>query len=136
MAHHPALIETTDAAFGLIIPDCPGCCAIGHSCDEVYENGVEALREWMTDRVAAGFPPPKPRDAFALRRDPALAEDFDSGSAIAMLPLLLDAGAEIPIDVSLDAGLLLQIDDAAKLRGISRSAFLAAAAREKIAVGR
>ena len=136
MAHYLALIETTDAASGLIIPDCPGCCAIGHSYDEVYENGVEALREWMTDRVAAGFPPPKPRDAFALRRDPALAEDFDSGSVIAMLPLLLDAGAEIPVDVSLDAGLLLQIDDAAKLRGISRSAFLAAAAREKIAVGR
>ena len=90
----------------------------------------------MTDRVTAGFPPPEPRDAFALRGDPTLTEDFEPGSTIATLPLLLDEGPQVRAEVSLNAGPLASIDAAAKRRGVSRSNVLAAAAREKIAVGR
>ena len=38
-------------------------------------------------------------------------------------------------NISLDAGLLAEIDDAARQRGVTRSAFLAAAARDRIKAG-
>jgi metal-responsive CopG/Arc/MetJ family transcriptional regulator len=49
-----------------------------------------------------------------------------------MIPLLLDSGRTVRANVSLDAALLEAIDTAAKERGLSRSAFLPSAAREKI----
>jgi metal-responsive CopG/Arc/MetJ family transcriptional regulator len=48
------------------------------------------------------------------------------------VPLVLDAGRPVKANLSLDAGLLNAIDEAAKCRGLTRSAFLASAAREKI----
>jgi hypothetical protein len=54
------------------------------------------------------------------------------GAALAIVPLLLDAGRAVRGNLSLDAGLLDAIDEAAKAHGLTRSAFLASAAREKI----
>ena len=48
------------------------------------------------------------------------------------LPLVRDAGRPVKANLSLDAGLLAAIDEAAAARGLTRSAFLASAAREKI----
>jgi PIN like domain len=48
------------------------------------------------------------------------------------IPLLLDSGRTAPANVSFDAALLDATDAAAKERGLSRSAVLASAAREKI----
>jgi hypothetical protein len=47
-------------------------------------------------------------------------------------PLVLDAARRVKANLSLDAGLLSAIDEAAERRGLTRSAFLASAAREKI----
>ena len=52
-----------------------------------------------------------------------------------MVPLLLDKGRPTRANISIDAGLLEAIDAAAKQRGLTRSAFLASAARDKIAKG-
>ena len=49
-----------------------------------------------------------------------------------MVPLFLDSGRTVRANVSFDAALLEAIDAAAKARGLSRSAFLASAARDKI----
>jgi metal-responsive CopG/Arc/MetJ family transcriptional regulator len=48
------------------------------------------------------------------------------------VPLLTDAGRTVRVNISLDKGLIDQIDTAASARGLTRSAFLAQAAREKI----
>jgi hypothetical protein len=45
----------------------------------------------------------------------------------------MDAGRAVGVNLSLDAGTLAAIDEAANARGLTRSAFLASAAREKIA---
>jgi hypothetical protein len=52
------------------------------------------------------------------------------GSALAIVPSLLDSGRAVRANLSLDAGLLDA--EAAKAHGLTRSAFLASAAREKI----
>jgi hypothetical protein len=48
------------------------------------------------------------------------------------VPLLLDRGRSVKANISLDAGLLETIDEEAKRRGLTRSAFLSSAAVEKI----
>lgn len=52
---------------------------------------------------------------------------------LASVPLIVDAGRTVRINLSLDAGTVEAIDEAANARGLTRSAFLASAAREKIA---
>jgi len=54
------------------------------------------------------------------------------GGILAYVPIVLDAGRPVKANLSLDAGLLNAIDEAAERRGLTRSAFLASAAREKI----
>ena len=52
-----------------------------------------------------------------------------------MIPLLLDSGRTVRANVTFDAALLEAIDAAAQARGLTRSAFLASAARDKIVEG-
>jgi uncharacterized protein (DUF1778 family) len=49
-----------------------------------------------------------------------------------VVPLLLDAGRPAKANLSVDAGLLEAIDEAAEAHGLTRSAFIVSAAREKI----
>ncbi len=133
MAYYVALIDGGPGAYGLIFPDCPGCTAMGATADEALARGTRALREWMSDRVAAGLAPPPARPIEAIRTDPDVAEELEAGALVASVPLLLDAGRSVRANVSLDAGLLQAIDEAARARGLTRSAFLASAARDKIA---
>jgi hypothetical protein len=72
-------------------------------------------------RSADGQELPAPRSAETLGADPEVAQAIAEGSALA--PLLLDAG------------LLAAIDDTAAARGLTRSAFLASAAPERIESG-
>jgi metal-responsive CopG/Arc/MetJ family transcriptional regulator len=51
---------------------------------------------------------------------------------VATIPLLRESGRPVRANVSIDAGLLETIDEAAGRLGLTRSAFLASAAREKI----
>ena len=67
-----------------------------------------------------------------MRADPEMAAALAQGAVLAFVPLLRDAGQPAKANLSLDAGLLAAIDEAAAARGLTRSAFLASAAREKI----
>ena len=136
MAHYLALVEVGGTAFGVVIPDCPGCTAMALTFDEAIQNAVEALREWMADRVSDGFEPPVSSSIAALRNDPSLAEDFATDPVVVGVPLLLDAGRPVRANISLDAGLLAQIVEEARLRGLTRPGFIASAARDKIAARR
>jgi hypothetical protein len=95
-------------------------------------RATEAVRLWAEDALADGEKLPKPHSMEALRADPEVAAALAQGAALAIVPLVLDAGRAAKANVSLDAGLLAAIDEAAAARGLTRSAFLASAAREKI----
>jgi hypothetical protein len=86
---------------------------------------VEALE-------SAGRPVPPPRSVDDVLRDEDVREATAVGAILLAVPLLSDAGRTVRINVSLDKGLVDQIDAAASARGLTRSAFLAQAAREKI----
>ncbi len=80
---------------------------------------------------------PTPRTIDGLLEDPQVKATIEAVGPVSFIqmPVLLDAGRSVRADISLDAGLLEVIDAAAKRRGVTRSAFLASAAREKIGQG-
>ena len=127
-----ALVDGKAGAYGVVVPDLPGCTSAGSTTDEALRNAVEAVRLWAEDAVDDGEALPPPRSIEALRADPEIAKTLVEGAALAIVPLLLDAGRAVRANLSLDAGLLGAIDEAAKAHGLTRSAFLASAAREKI----
>jgi len=127
-----ALLDGELGAYGVAFPDCPGCTAMGADENDAYMNAVEALGEWIRDARRAGFAP-SPRTIEALRRDPEVQAALAEGSVFLSVPLVLEDGRPVKANISLDRGLLDAIDAAARRAGLTRSAFLASAAREKIA---
>jgi hypothetical protein len=104
---------------------------MGADENEAYANANAALGEWMHDARAEGVAP-APRKIGALRRDPEVRAALAEGAIFLALPLVVEAGHQVKANISLDRGLLDAIDAAAKRSGLTRSGFLASAAREKI----
>ena len=127
-----ALVDGKAGAYGIVVPDLPGCTSAGSTTDEALRNAVEAVRLWVEDAIDDGEALPPLRSVEALRADSEVAAALAEGAALAIVPLLLDSGRAVGANLSLDAGLLDAIDEAAKAHGLTRSAFLASAAREKI----
>ena len=132
MARYVAIVDGKPGAFGVVVPDLPGCTSGGPTVDKALRNAVEAVTLWVTDARADGETIPKPRSAEKLRADPEIAVALAGGGILAYVPLVLDSHRPVKANLSLDAGLLEAIDEAAERRGLSRSAYLASAAREKI----
>lgn len=129
MTRYVALVDGKPGAYGVVFPNCPGCTSMGDTVEGALANAVEALAYWAEDVD----PMPKPRSITQLRRDPEVRAALADSDALALVPLVRDASRPVKANLSLDAGLLAAIDEAAAARGLTRSAFLASAAREKIA---
>ena len=132
MSRYVALVDGKPGAYGVVVPDLPGCTSGGTTIDDALRNAVEAVTLWVDDARADGEKIPPPRTAEKLRNDPEIAAALADGGVLAYVPLVLDAARPVKANLSLDAGLLHAIDEAAERRGLTRSAFLASAAREKI----
>jgi predicted RNase H-like HicB family nuclease len=117
--------------YGVSFPDFPGCISAGDTLDSALANAAVALSGHVRMMEADGDVVPLPSNAEAVMADPALAEDR-AGSVISAVPLMRDRGSTVRINVSLDLGLLEAIDDAARSRKQTRSAFLASAARREL----
>jgi predicted RNase H-like HicB family nuclease len=132
MSRYVAIVDGTPGAYGVVVPDLPGCTSGGATIDEALRNAIEAVTLWVEDARADGEKIPKARPAEKLRADSDVAAALAGGGVLAYVPLVLDAARPVKANLSLDAGLLSAIDEAAERRGLTRSAFLASAAREKI----
>jgi predicted RNase H-like HicB family nuclease len=136
MSRYIALIDGKAGAYGVVVPDLPGCTSAGKTIDEALRNAVDAVRLWAEDARGDGERLQKPRSLETLRTDPEFRAALREGAALAVVPLLLDSGRAAKANLSLDAGLLEAIDEAAEAHGLTRSAFIASAAREKIVSGK
>lgn len=135
MTRYFALLDGSKGAFGVSFPDCPGCTAMGEDENEAYANAIEALDEWAHDRKEAGVALPPASTIEKLRADPDVSATLAEGGVFLSVPLVLESGRPVKANISIDRGLLDAIDAAAKRAGLTRSSFLASAAREKIAAG-
>jgi predicted RNase H-like HicB family nuclease len=135
MPRYIALVDGKPGAYGVVVPDLPGCTSGGKTVDAALRNAVEAVRLWAEDARAEGQAMPRARTIEVIRRDGEVAAALVEGAVLAVVPLLLDAGRPAKANLSVDAGLLEAIDEAAEAHGLTRSAFIASAAREKITRG-
>jgi predicted RNase H-like HicB family nuclease len=133
MARYIAVVESSRKhRYGAWIPDAPGCIAVGKSLDDLSQSAADALKLWVEDAIDVGEGLPKSRSLDEIKTLPDVQESLSRGAALIAIPLLLETGRPARANISLDAGLLQSIDEFAKARGLTRSAFLASAAREKI----
>jgi predicted RNase H-like HicB family nuclease len=131
--HYVAVVEKdADSAFGVWFPDVEGCFSAGDTLDEAVVNAGTALRQHAEALQSAGRDVPNARDVEAVLHDKDVKAAVKTGALLFAVPLLADAGRTVRINVSLDKALVDQIDEAAEARGLTRSAFIAQAAREKI----
>src|SRR5258708_39889856 len=128
-----ALVDGRAGAYGVVVPDLPGCSSGGATIDEAVANAQEAVALWADEMAAQGGEAPAPRTVEAAFADPEIASAIAAGSAMIIVPLIRESGRPTRVNISLDRGLLEAIDEAAATRKLTRSAFLASAAREKIA---
>ena len=131
MERYFALLDGNPGAYGVAFPDCPGCTAMGSDENEAYANAVAALGEWVHDARSAGAQPTA-QGIEALRLDPEVIAALAEGAVFLSVPLVIETGRSVKANISLDRGLLDAIDAAARRGGLTRSAFLASAARDKI----
>ena len=120
-----------DSIYGVSFPDFPGCISAGDSLDEALQSASEALQGHVQMMEADGDAVPPARSLDEIMGDVSLAEDREA-TVFSAVPLIRDRGSTTRINVSLDLGLLEAIDDAARLRKQTRSAFLASAARREL----
>jgi len=120
-----ALIDGHEGAYGVTVPDLPGCFSGGATVEEALANAQEAVVMWIEEMESQGGDIPAPRSAEDAMRE--------FTGIITLVPLVRDSGRAKRVNLSLDTGLLEAIDDAAAMHKLTRSAFLASAAREKIA---
>jgi predicted RNase H-like HicB family nuclease len=129
MAYYVGIVDGSKNVWGARLPDFPGCHGGGASPKEAVDDLVRALREFAVDMIADGEALPEPTDLGKILDD--IAEGREDRGGTVMVPLLVDSGRPVRANISLAAGLLAQIDEEAKRRGLTRSAFLASAARDK-----
>ena len=133
-SHYVAVIEKEpDSAFGVWFPDVEGCFSAGDTLEEAVANAAAALRQHTEALESSGRRLLAPRTVDDVLRDKDVRASVKAGALLFAVPLLADAGRTVRINVSLDKALVDQIDAAASTRGLTRSAFIAQATREKIA---
>lgn len=131
--HYVAVIEKDqDSAFGVWFPDVEGCFSAGETVKEAVANAAAALRQHVEAVENAGRRVPAARSMDDVLREEGVAASVAAGAVMVAVPLLADAGRTVRLNISLDKALVDCIDAAATERGLTRSAFLAQAAREKI----
>lgn len=126
-------------SYGVMFPDFPGCISAGATFDEALANATEALSAHVELMRADDDTIPEPRDLETIHNENKKLKgktafywiDFKNAYTT-LIPLLSPSGKPVRLNISLDEGLVKTIDHVAEIRGMTRSGFLADAARRAI----
>ena len=128
---YPIAIEpgTDSTAWGVVVPDLPGCFSAGDTLDEAVANASEAITAWIETVLDDGGDVPAP-GAIEMHRK---KREFKGWIwALAEVdPAVLSDKAE-RVNITLPARVLKRVDEAARQANESRSGFLARAALQAI----
>ena len=124
--HYVAVIDKDPgSAYGVHFPEVPGCYSAADSFEDIVPNAIEALSLFFED----GDPVP-PRGLEAVRDQ--VAENIAEGAVLMMIPYVRDRKRVVRVNLSLEKGFLDTLDEAARMRGMTRSAFVQKAATREI----
>ena len=119
---YPIFIEpgTSDSAFGVVVPDLPGCFSAGDTLDEALDNAREAVAVWLEATLDGGGALPAPKAIDDHLRDyrkwiPSIVE----------IDLAEILGESERINISLPKRVLRRLDHQAALANQTRSAYIA-----------
>lgn len=128
MRYYTAIVhQDGDSAFGLTFPDLPGAFAAADDWNGIPAAANEALDLWFEDQ-----PDVEPASLDAIRKRADVAEAMAAGAVLLPVPYIPADTALQRVNVSMERGLLRAIDETAKARGMTRSSFLASAARREM----
>ncbi len=112
-------------AFGVVVPDLPGCFSAGDTLDEAVDNAHEAIDLWCQTVIEDGGDIPTPAPLAAHQQNP----DYQSWIwALVDVPVERYFGPAEKINITLPRRVLARVDDYVKTHGESRSGFLSRAA--------
>ena len=121
---YPIAIEQggDDQAFGVVVPDLPGCFSAGDTLDEAVDNAKEAIDFWLETVIDDGGAVPAPKSIAEHQANPEFA-----GWIWAVVPVDLAALSDKAerVNITLPARVLRRIDSEAKASGETRSGFIA-----------
>jgi predicted RNase H-like HicB family nuclease len=131
---YPIAVEPGDDnhAFGIVVPDLPGCFSAGDTLDEAVENSKEAIALWIETVLDDNGTIPTPGLLAHHIKDPGF-----SGWLWAVVEVdgaLLDDHSE-RVNISMPRRILSRIDRYAAAHGETRSGFLVNAALARIIHG-
>jgi len=129
MSRYVVLIDGKKGAYGVTVPDLPGCTAMGRSVDEAMANAAAAMRDWAEVTEESGGGIGRPRAAEAVAADAEVRAALARGAVLASVPLIRETGRPAKANLSLDSGILAAIDDEARRRKLTRSALVEAMAK-------
>ena len=133
MQRYVAIIHQAESGgYGVSVPDFLGFISAGDSFDATLDNAVKGLRFHVEGMIGDGEEVPAPRELADLQADIEFEDDF-AGAIVTLIPLLPPRSEPLRVNISMEAGLIAAIDAAAKTSGLTRSGFLAEAARRALA---
>ena len=120
----PIAIEPGDEkhAFGVVVPDLPGCFSAGDTVEEAIDNAKEAIELWLETAIDEGMPVPEPSAIEKLRKDRSLRGWL---WAVVSVDLSQLSDKTERVNITLPSRVLRRIDAAAKEAGASRSGYIA-----------
>jgi predicted RNase H-like HicB family nuclease len=112
------------SAFGVTVPDLPGCFTAGDTLDDALRNVQEAVETYLHGET--DVPVPSPLDRWS--RDPDYADGL-----FALVDVNLDflRDETVRVNITASRSALALIDRVAKAKGENRSEFLVRAALER-----
>ena len=127
----PIAIEPGDetTAFGVVVPDLPGCFSAGDTLEAAYANAAEAIELWIETALDTGKPIPPPGSLARHQSDPDLAGWIRGMVEVDLFRL--DDEAE-HVDVILPRRVLRAIDSYAERQGGTKNGFLTRAALDQM----
>lgn len=117
-----------DSDYGVSFPDLPGCITAGATLDEARAMAAEALALHLEGLADDGEAVPEPATMEAIMTE---RENRDAVAILVDPPKAITKS--IRINVTLPADVLSEIDRFAEAHGLTRSGFLARAARKELA---
>ncbi|ACB96239.1 type II toxin-antitoxin system HicB family antitoxin [Beijerinckia indica] len=125
MRQYIALIhKEADSDYGVSFPDFPGCITAGTTLDEARAMAEEALALHIEGLAEDGEAVPEPSSLETVMA----AQENRRGVAI-LVPAPAAAPKSVRVNVTLPEDVLAQIDRYAESHGLTRSGFLAQAAK-------
>jgi len=128
--YYPVAIEpgTDTEAFGVVVPDLPGCFSAGDTLEEAMALTEEAIVAWIETAIDTGQDIPQPSSIEALRKAHKEWKGW-TWALVKVDPAALDDTLE-RVNISLPRRVLRRLDTLASAKGETRSGFIARMALE------